>query len=50
MDKKVKHISYSTKKIAQLGKVHLTVRNERWYRRAARLAFYKGLLNEKLLG
>jgi hypothetical protein len=41
MNKKVQHIHYYTKKIAQLGAIHPTKRDIRWYKRAARLVGYK---------
>lgn len=48
MLKKLSHISFYTKKIAQLGSIHPTKRNNRWYLRAARLAKYKELMNAYL--
>jgi hypothetical protein len=46
MSKNVKRIHFYTGKIAQLGKVHPTIRKEQWYRRADRLKKYKAAMHE----
>lgn len=48
MNKNVLRIHYYTKKVAQLGAIHPAQRNERWYRRAARLKCYKKAMHEGL--
>lgn len=48
MNKKIIHIHFYTNKIVQLGAIHPTKRDNRWYLRAARLAKYKGLMNDYL--
>jgi hypothetical protein len=46
MNKNVQRIHFYTKKIAQLGSVHPTKRDERWYNRAARLVCYKKAMHD----
>jgi hypothetical protein len=47
MNKNVKRIHFYTKKVAELGSVHPTKRNEGWYRRSARLSCYKKAMHEQ---
>lgn len=47
MDKSVHRIHFYTKKIAQLGAIHPTRRNDSWYKRAERLKCYKKAMHEQ---
>jgi hypothetical protein len=46
MNKNVQRIHFYTKKISQLGSVHPTKRDDRWYNRAARLVCYKKAMHD----
>jgi hypothetical protein len=47
LNKNVRRISFYTKKVAQLGSVHPTKRNESWYKRAERLSCYKKAMHDQ---
>jgi hypothetical protein len=44
----VRRINYYTRKVAQLGSVHPTKRNESWHRRSERLLKYKQAMNASI--